>query len=98
MAGYAFSFIVIAALLGVVLMGIHIVTALGLVSILGVSYLMGGIDRALRLMSNTTYEAIRDYIFAVVPLFVLMGELVARSGAATDLYNIVNRGLGRLPG
>lgn len=98
MGGFVFSFVLITALVLVVLAGIHIVTALGLVSILGVSYLMGGLERALRLVSNTTYEAIRDYVFAVIPLFVLMGELVARSGAASDLYRIVNRALGRLPG
>lgn len=98
MDGYLFSMAVIGVLLFLVLFGVHIVVALGLVSLGGIAFLMGGIDPALRLLSNTVYEAIRDYVFAVVPLFVLMGELVARSGAATDLFKLVNRGLRRVPG
>lgn len=98
MDGYIFSMIVIGALLFLVLIGVHIVIALGLVSLGGIAFLMGGLEPALRLLSNTVYESIRDYVFAVVPLFVLMGELVARSGAAGDLYKVVNRILGRLPG
>lgn len=98
MDGYTFSLVMIGALLVLVILGVHIVTALGLVSIVGISALMGGVKPALNLVSNTAYEAIRDYIFAVVPLFVLMGELVARSGCASDLYRLVNRGLGQLPG
>lgn len=98
MDGYLFSLVMIGALLTLVLLGIHIVTALGLVSLAGISILMGGPAPALNLLSNTAYEAIRDYVFAVIPLFVLMGELVARCGAARDLYRMVNRALGRLSG
>ncbi len=98
MDGYLFSLIMIGALLALVLAGIHIVTALGVVSFVGIAMLMGGLDPALNLLSNTAYESIRDYVFAVIPLFVLMGELVARSGAAGDLYQMVNRALGRMPG
>jgi C4-dicarboxylate transporter, DctM subunit len=98
MDGYLFSFVMIGALLCLVVLGVHIVTALGLAALGGIAYLTGSVDTALRLLSNTVYESIRDYVFAVVPLFVLMGELVARSGAAGDLYKMVNRALGRLPG
>lgn len=98
MDGYLFSLVMIGSLLLLVLLGVHIVTALGLVSLGGITLLMGNPDAALRLLSNTVYESIRDYVFAVIPLFVLMGELVARCGAARDLYRIVNRALGRLPG
>jgi C4-dicarboxylate transporter, DctM subunit len=98
MDGYLFSSVMIGALLFLVMIGVHIVVALGLVSLGGIALLMGGIDPALRLLSNTVYESIRDYVFAVIPLFVLMGELVARSGAATDLFKLVNRGLRRVPG
>lgn len=98
MDGYLFSVVMIGALLCLVIFGVHIVTALGLAALAGIAYLTGSVDTALRLLSNTVYESIRDYVFAVVPLFVLMGELVARSGAAGDLYKMVNRALGRLPG
>ena len=37
-------------------------------------------------------------MFAVIPLFVLMGDVISRSGAAGDLYRICDRALKRLPG
>ena len=50
------------------------------------------------MLASTAYEALRDYVFAVIPLFMLMGEFIARSGAVTDVYRGINRGLRRLPG
>ncbi len=42
-------------------------------------------------MASTAYEALRDYVFAVIPLFMLMGDFLAKCGAATDLYTLANR-------
>ncbi|NND50601.1 MAG: TRAP transporter large permease, partial [Rhizobiales bacterium] len=42
--------------------------------------------------------AIRAYIFAVIPLFMLMGEFIGKSGVVTDVYRGINRLLHRLPG
>jgi tripartite ATP-independent transporter DctM subunit len=52
----------------------------------------------LALIQNTFYDAIRDYIFAVIPLFMLMGEFIGRSGATTDLYIGLQRTFRRIPG
>ncbi|MEE2745785.1 MAG: TRAP transporter large permease, partial [Pseudomonadota bacterium] len=41
---------------------------------------------------------IRDYVFAVIPLFMLMGEFIGKSGAITDVYRGINSMLRRLPG
>lgn len=93
---------IILVLLGVIvvmiLMGVHIGIALGLISGLGVYLIVGNFDAALAIISSTAYDAIRNQIFAVIPLFVLMGDIVAKSGAATDLYRLCDRGLARLPG
>jgi tripartite ATP-independent transporter DctM subunit len=48
--------------------------------------------------SNTAYEALRDYVFAVIPLFLLMGEFLAKCGAATDLFALVNKLTRRVAG
>ncbi|MCY0092600.1 TRAP transporter large permease [Hoeflea ulvae] len=93
-----FALAIIAILIGLILCSVPVVIALGLCSFFGLAYLTGSLDIAGSLLANTTYEAIRDYVFAVIPLFVLMGEFIARSGTATDLYNLINRGLKRLPG
>lgn len=93
-----FALLMFAALLLAIGVGVPIVVALGAVSFAGVALLTGSIDTALSILATTTYEALRDYVFAVVPLFILMGEFVARSGAAADLYHSVNRLLRWVPG
>ena len=85
-------------LIVLVLLGVHIGIALGVVSALGVYLMMGSIDVAMSIVGSTAYEAIRSHLFAVIPLFVLMGDFVSKSGAATDLYRICDRALRRLPG
>ena len=40
----------------------------------------------------------RDFTFAVIPLFMLMGEFIGRSGAMADIYQAINRGVRALPG
>jgi tripartite ATP-independent transporter DctM subunit len=52
----------------------------------------------LALIQNTFYDAIRDYIFAVIPLFMLMGEFIGRSGATSDLYVGLQKTFKRIPG
>jgi len=91
-------FYTLAFLILLVLLGVHIGIALGFTSMLGVYLITGNIDVALSILGSTSYEAIRNHALAVIPLFVLMGEFVSRSGAATDLYRICDRGLRRLPG
>ena len=88
----------LGAIFVMILFGIHIGIALGLVSGLGVYLILGNVDAALSIISSTAYDAIRNQIFAVIPLFVLMGDIVAKSGAATDLYRLCDRGLSRIPG
>jgi len=89
----------LGVLIVLILLGVHIGVALALCSGVGV-YIMfrGNTEAALSIMSNTAYEAIRKDVFAVIPLFVLMGDFIWRSGAAGDLYRICDRTLRRLPG
>jgi tripartite ATP-independent transporter DctM subunit len=91
-------FLIIAVLLGLVFSGVHIAVALGITSALGLFLMTGDINVVRTFMANTAYEALRDYVFAVIPLFMLMGEFLAKCGAATDLFALVNRLTSRVPG
>ena len=91
-------FTLISVLLVLVFSGVHIAVSLGLTSMLGIYLMTGQIDTVLSFSSNTAYEALRDYIFAVIPLFMLMGEFLSRSGSATDLFALMNKALKRIPG
>ena len=90
--------ILIAVLLGLVFSGVHIAVSLGLTSMLGIYLLTQDMNAMFSFVANTSYEALRDYVFAVIPLFMLMGEFLARCGAASDLFNLVNRSTRRVPG
>lgn len=89
---------VLALLMVLVLLGVHVAVALGLVSALGVYWMIGVPDIAFSVLSTTAYEALRKDIFIIIPLFVLMGDFVSRSGTAGDLYNLCNRAFRALPG
>ncbi|MCZ6584874.1 MAG: TRAP transporter large permease subunit, partial [Gammaproteobacteria bacterium] len=88
----------LAVLLVFVLVGVHIGVALGLASVIGVYLSYGDMSIALSILGSTAYDAIRSHALAVIPLFMLMGEIISRSGAARDLYLVCDRALQRLPG
>lgn len=88
----------LGVLLVMILLGIHIGISLGLIAGIGVYLILGNAEAALSIISSAAYDSVRNQVFAVIPLFVLMGDIVAKSGAATDLYRICDRGLARLPG
>lgn len=88
----------LALLIALVLLGVHIGIALGAASVIGVYLIVGDANIALSILGTTAFEAIRSNALAVIPLFVLMGELVSRSGAATDLYLLCDRALHKVPG
>lgn len=91
--------VLIISLLVMVALGVHIAIALGMASALGIFLVTGGSPGVvLAMLGSTAYEALRAYEFAVIPLFMLMGEFVSRSGAVTDVYRAIHRGLQRLPG
>ncbi len=96
------AILLIASLIGLVAIGVHIAIALGVTSALGVFLVTGADTNAFHtvqaMLAATAYEAIRAYVFAVIPLFMLMGEFIGKSGVVTDVYRGINRLLHRLPG
>jgi C4-dicarboxylate transporter, DctM subunit len=94
----AAPYLLLALLLLLVFAGVNIAVCLGVVSFIAIYYSTQDIQISISFLSSTAYEALRDYVFAVVPLFLLMGEFIARSGVASDLYWGIDRWLSRLPG
>ncbi len=90
--------ILVGVLLALVFCGFHIAVSLGVTSLLGIWLVNGDWQTVQQFSANTAYEALRDYVFAVIPLFMLMGEFLAKCGAARDLFSLVNRLTRWLPG
>jgi len=90
--------IIVFMLFGLVLLGVHVAIALGMTSIVGIFLVTGKWRIVEATLASTAAEAMRDFTFAVIPLFMLMGEFIGRSGAITDIYQAINRGVKALPG
>jgi len=90
--------VLVAVLLALVFGGVHIAVALGCAAMLGIYLMTGDFQVVASFVGSTAYEAVRDYVFAVIPLFMLMGEFLAKCGAATDLFSLFNRLTRIVPG
>ena len=78
--------------------GVHVAVALGIASVAGIYMMQGDMNVVRMFIASTAYEALRDYVFAVIPLFMLMGDFLAKCGAARDLFALTNRLARRVPG
>src|SRR3546814_6749354 len=78
--------------------GMHIAVALALTSFGGVWLLKDGPDVAISILSQGASDAIASHIFGVVPLFVLMGFLVAIADIGKDAFEVANKLCRRLRG
>jgi C4-dicarboxylate transporter, DctM subunit len=92
------NLITIGLLLGLILLGVHVGVALCVSSILGIWLSLGSIDIGLNILNTTSFQAIREYVFGVIPLFVLMGLLSNLSGVSQEIYNAFNVFLRRVRG
>jgi tripartite ATP-independent transporter DctM subunit len=90
--------LLVGVLLVIVFAGVHIAVALGFTAAFGIYLMQGDIEVVRTFIANTAYEALRDYVFAVIPLFMLMGEFLAKCGAAKDMFALINRLSRALPG
>ncbi|MGB8575993.1 MAG: TRAP transporter large permease [Pseudolabrys sp.] len=98
MLGHFDMIVIVVVVLALVFAGVHIAIALGITAALGIYLMMGDLEVVRTFVANTAYEALRDYVFAVIPLFMLMGDFLAKCGAARDIYALANRLSRWLPG
>ena len=77
----------IGCMLAFIYFGMHIGIALIATSFVGV-WLIRSPEVAARFVAAAANDAIRDYLFGVIPLFVLMGMLVSVSGVGRDTFDV----------
>lgn len=98
MSSITIGYILILALLVLVLLGMRIAIALMTVAFVGVWIIRDNFNLALKLMSIATYNGVANYLFATIPLFVLMGQLVSISNVGKDTFDVAESMLRRLRG
>ena len=97
MTDLVLGFMAIFAMLGFIILGMHIGIALIVSSFVAV-WLMKSPEIAARFVGAAANDAIRDYLFGVVPLFVLMGMFVSISGVGRDTFDVFQWVLRRVRG
>ena len=85
------------ALFALMLLRVPVGMAMGLVGVSGFGYLVGGTP-ALKMVGQTSMRTVTDYTFGVIPMFLLMGAFVSRSGMSRELFQAANTFVGHLRG
>ncbi|MEO0999149.1 MAG: TRAP transporter large permease [Pseudomonadota bacterium] len=91
MSPFEIGLISVIAIVVLIYLGVYIAVALGMVSFIAVWVMRDNPQLALNLLKSAVGDSVREYSFATIPLFTVMGLLVARAGLGADIYAVMNR-------
>ena len=83
-------------LLGLMATGLPVFVAFLIANVTGVLITLG--ERGFGMFSNSMYETLTSESFITIPLFVLMGEILFRSGSVDVLSSALDKWIGRVNG
>ena len=66
-------------------------------NIVGLYFFLGG-EGALSLLATSTFSSVGQFALVPIPLFLLMGELLLKTGLAARTVEVVDQWIGRIPG
>jgi C4-dicarboxylate transporter, DctM subunit len=95
MTGIEIGAIAVASLIILIALGMPIGIGMIVVSFVSVT-LIRNETVAMRMIGSVANDSLEEYLFAVVPLFVLMGLLVTISGVGKDTFDLFERLLRRV--
>lgn len=84
-------------MLGLLFIGVPVAFAFLTVNIVGIYAVMGGSAGLLQL-AQSLHTAVASFSLVPIPFFILMGEVMFRSGVGTHMIGALNKWMGRLPG
>ncbi|WP_072388824.1 TRAP transporter large permease subunit [Hyphomicrobium sp. CS1BSMeth3] len=87
----------IGALLALLAFGVPVAIVLATVGAAGL-WFVGGQPLLLTTFRTLPFGVVSDYQFVVLPMFIFMGTLAARTGLVSELYNAAYRWMSRLRG
>ncbi|CAM3431554.1 TRAP transporter large permease [Halomonas lysinitropha] len=83
-------------MLGMMAVGIHVAVAIFTIATLGTLMYLG--TPLLYSFGDTLWGTLNDFILTAIPLFILLGELLLRSGITERMYSALSVWLDRMPG
>jgi len=84
-------------LFALILLRVPVGMAMGLVGVTGYASVVG-LSPALKMVGLTSMRTVTDYTFGVIPMFMLMGAIVAQSGMSAELFRAANTMIGHRRG
>ncbi len=90
-AGIGFGIMLLLMMLGV-----HVAVSMFAISVLGAMIYLG--PAILNTFGTQLWAVMNDFILTAIPLFILLGELLMRSGVTQRMYLGLSDWLSRLPG
>ena len=92
------ALITIGILMISIIAGVYVGLALAATAVLGLWWIKASFFSAVMILGSTSYRAVMDYVFGVVPMFTLMGLLANLSGASQEMYDSANVIFARIRG
>ena len=87
-----------AAVLTLMVLGVHVGLALATTGFIGMFAMTGKLSLALALFTTTPYSTTNVYAFAILPLFIIMGLFAMHAGLSARAFDAAYKWVGRLPG
>ncbi len=96
MIGFWGSVLGFAMMLGFMALGLHVAVVMLVTSIIGVLVFMG--PTPLTSYGIQLWSIMNDFLLTSIPLFVLLGEVLLRTGVTERMYHTLSHWLSGLPG
>jgi tripartite ATP-independent transporter DctM subunit len=97
MSANAVALLGFLSLFGLILLRVPVGMAMGLVGVTGYASI-AGFWPAMKMVGLTSMRTVTDYTFGVIPMFMLMGAIVAQSGMSGELFRAANAMIGHWRG
>ena len=98
MIGIGGATLLIVGLVLLVACGAQIAVALGVLGALAAFVATGDWHAVSALLAAAAYDGLRQPAYLIIPLLMLMGEFIARSGAVNALFRLLSGFLRAAPG
>jgi len=97
MEWYSILSLIFGGFIFLMLLGVPVAIAFMFINVIGVYVFWGG-EMGLRQLTLSIYNSVTNFNLLPIPLFILMGDFMFRSGMAPKMMDAVDKWLGRLPG
>ena len=88
--------LIVVTVLGLLTIGVRVALTLGIMGLLGLLFLLP--TPQLSVLAERSWNSVNTFTLTAVPMFVLMGALLIRSGVTREMFDAMGKWFGRTPG